>query len=208
VEIFVGACTAGAKSFDWASLIPSLVTLIGIGLTVYLGIRTTTRTLRANAETTQRTLLANAATTQRTLRANIMTSHRLKWLDLMRDDLPLLLSLGEQLYGLEPEMTQSGHEVVREELRRVSKRLLVLLGRENPLRMELSELVREFVREPSETLAEEIEVKAQEVFRARWNQVREETGEEPRTRQPIRRIREDVIATEPSSDIAGESAEK
>jgi hypothetical protein len=57
-----------------------------------------------------------------------------------------------------------------------SKKLVVLLGREDPQRLALAEAARKFAAAPDKQLAEEIEVLSQRVFRTQWNKVRTETG--------------------------------
>lgn len=155
---------AGQSSM-WVSLIAPLLALIGVVATILYGIRTT----------------------RRTLRANIMTAHRLKWIDQLRVDLPLLLATGERLYDTTLRAPGETDLALRQELRLVSKRLIVLMGREDTLRLRFAELIRDFACTPSEELAEKVEVEAQRVFRQRWNQVRTETGEPPRDKPPLPR---------------------
>lgn len=157
-------------------LIGSLLALGGVLATIVHGFRTTSRTLRANA-----------VTAQKTLRANIMTAHRLKWIDQLRDDLPLLLAIGERQYDASLRSPEETDLTIRRELRLVSKRLVVLMGREDDLRIKFAELIREFADAPNEHLADKIEIKGQEVFRQRWNQVRTETGEAPRNKPALSR---------------------
>ena len=142
------------------------------------------------------TVLWGIRSTRRTLRANIMTTHRLKWLDHLREDLPLLLAIGERLHDTSLRVPCETEVSIRRELREVSKRLIVLMGREDELRVEFAELVRQFADTPSEVLAEKLEVAAQKVFRERWNQIREETGEAPRDKPTLPRP-----TSQPSNEI-------
>lgn len=141
------------------------------------------------------TILYGLHQTRRTLRANLMTAHRLKWLDHLRADLPQLLALGERLYEETLREPNEDAITIRKELRLVSKRLIVLMGREDSLRLEFAELVRRFADIPTEPLGDELEVVAQIVFRERWNQVRTETGEPARHKTPLPRP---ASAAEPS----------
>jgi hypothetical protein len=123
----------------------------------------------------------------RTNRANLFSNYRLRWIDLFRDELAQLLILGERLYGptLQAEATEL--ELVRRDLRASSKRLIVLLGREDHLRVDFAELVRRFAAAPTAQLSELIEIEAQKVFRDAWNRVREDTGKPARVKLPLAR---------------------
>jgi len=121
-----------------------------------------------------------------------MTAHRLKWIDQLRADLPLLLAIRERLYNPDLRAPDETDIAIRQELRMISRRLIVLMGREDTLRLEFAELVRNFADAPSEPLAEKIEEEAQRVFRQRWNQVRTETGEPARDKPPLPRPSRDL----------------
>lgn len=147
------------------------------------------------------TLLYGIRTTRRTLRANILTTYRLKWLDLFRAELPQLLVLGERLYDKRSELRDESLAKVWQKLRTVAKRLIVLMGREDELRLEFAEIVRRFADAPDKDLAEELEKLAQRIFRERWNQVRTETGEPPREKAVLLRPRSDVATAEDADAI-------
>jgi hypothetical protein len=168
MELLIGACARAESGFNITSLIGPLIALLGVAATI---ISTVAYGLR---------------TTRRNLRANIISTNRLKWLDLFRAELSFLLAFGERLEGCIGKDETSEH-IIREKLRLVSKRIIVLLGREDELRLELAELVRQFARAPTSPLSESIEVLAQKIFREQWNKVRTETGELPRDKSPLPR---------------------
>jgi hypothetical protein len=148
-----------AGGLDWKSLIPLLGVLLTVVSTTIYGLNTT----------------------RRNLRANILGTSRLKLLDLLRDEVANLLIHGERIYSVRHSDEQNADD--RDALAAVSKRLIVLLGREDPLRMSLAECVRRFADAPNEDLVEEIELLSQEVFRQQWDKVRTETGHRARAKQ-------------------------
>lgn len=158
----------GASAAIWGALIGSTLGLIGALINVGL-------TIRHNA---------------RTNRANLFSTYRLKWIDLFRDELTQLLIHGERLYELsiqpdqpdEPEQKQ-----LKRELRTSAMRLIVLLGREDHLRLRFAESVRSFALSPTAQLSEFLEVEAQRVFRDAWNRVREDSGKPARAKTPLAR---------------------
>ena len=162
---------------QWATFIPPLLALAGVLVTIIIGVKTT----------------------RRTLRANILATHRLKWLDTLRDEMPQLLAMGERLYD-GGHLTTEAQVETKDALRLSSKRLIVLMGREDELRMEFAEAVRDFTAAPTALLADKLEVLAQKVFRARWNQVRTETGELPRLKPTLDRPAPQVATDEVSPD--------
>ena len=143
-----------AAAFDWKTLVP----LIGVLFTVVI------------------TTVYGLNTTRRNLRANILGTTRLKLVDLLRDEVANLLIHGERIYSGRHSEDKVAIMADRDSLLAASKRLVVLLGREDELRMHLAECVRGFAAEPAEDLVEEIELRAQEVFRQQWDKVRTETG--------------------------------
>jgi hypothetical protein len=159
---------SGASAASWGPLIGPTLGLIGALIGVGL-------TIRHNA---------------RTNRANLFSNYRLKWIDLFRDELTELLILGERLYELpiqpderdEPEQKQT-----KRDLKASARRLLVLLGREDQLRVGFAEAVRTFASSPTAQLSELLEVEAQKVFRDAWNRVREDTGKPARAKPPLAR---------------------
>jgi hypothetical protein len=126
-------------------------------------------------------------TTRRNLRASVLSTSRLKWLELLRDEIANLLIHGERIYS--PLIAGDAKALLteRKAIAAVSKKLIVLLGREDTQRFALSDLVRRFAANPSRELAEEIEVLSQRVFRAQWNKVRTETGQAERKKDPLER---------------------
>jgi hypothetical protein len=76
----------------------------------------------------------------RTNRANLFSTYRLKWIDLFRDELAELLILGEQLYGYPLNAEKQAEDSTRQDLRARAMRLIVLLGREDRLRLNFAEL--------------------------------------------------------------------
>jgi hypothetical protein len=170
MELLIGPCRHAAETFAWNSLAAPMAALVGVVATILWGIRTA----------------------RKTLRANILTTYRLQWLDLFRIELPQLLALGERLYHERYAGDAESRTRTWGKLRFVSKRLIVLMGREDELRLEFAETVRRFADEPTSELADELEVLAQRIYRERWNQVRTETGEPPRDRSPLPRPTADV----------------
>ena len=168
MDLLLGACRNAAQ------LLAPLLALAGVLATILYGIQTT----------------------RRTLRANILTTYRLKWLDLFRAELPQLLALGERLYDEGFAADAASQTRTREELQLVSKRLIVLMGREDELRLEFAEIVRRFADAPARDLADQLEVLAQKIFRERWNQVRTETGEPARNKVLLSRPKTNAAPTE------------
>lgn len=179
MELLIGSCRHAAATFAWSSLVTPLATLAGVMATILWGV----------------------AATRRTLRANILTTYRLQWLDLFRIELPQLLALGERLYHERYGDDAETRTRTWGKLRFVSKRLIVLMGREDELRLEFAETVRRFADEPTSERADELEVLAQRIYRERWNQVRTETGEPARNRSPLPRPGTDAA---PHGDRDGE----
>lgn len=153
--------SGSAAAFDWKTLIP----LIGVLFTVVI------------------TTVYGLNTTRRNLRANILGTTRLKLLELLRDEVASLLIHGERIYSGRHSDDKAAAMADRDALLAASKRLIVLLGREDDLRMRLAECVRRFAAAPAEDLIEEIELRAQEVFRQQWDKVRTETGHHARAKQ-------------------------
>jgi len=183
-----------AHGFNWSTLIVPLVTFSGILITVIIGVRTTRRTLEANA-----------LNTRQTIRANILSASRLKWLEAFRTELAELLTRGEYLYEDGVLSTYDISEAkVRAELILSSKRLIVLLGRQETDRLAMAEHIRSFAVAPSPEFAEILEIQAQDLFKQQWNKVRTETGEEPRDKLTLARVglplssfpREQQVSTE------------
>jgi hypothetical protein len=157
-----------AAAFDWLSLVAPGFVFAGVLVTVFFGLRTT----------------------RRTLRANILSTSRLKWLEGLRSDLASALTDGERLYKPIPGENPAAHYKAVSDLRTSSLRLVVLLGREDQVRMELAEAVRAFAHAPTAIKAEAIEVLAQGVFREQWNKVRTETGAPAREKGLLQRGRQ------------------
>lgn len=150
---------------SWVTLISSIVGLISVLIGVSL-------TIRHNA---------------RTNRANLFSNYRLKWIDLFRDELSRLLILGQRLYEPSLQTEEAERKPVLTELWASRTQLIVLLGREDHLRLSFAELVREFASSPTPQLSERLEVEAQKVFRDAWNRVREDTGKPARVKAPLDR---------------------
>ncbi len=168
---------AAAQGFNWSNLIVPLVTFAGVIVTVLIGVRTTRRTLESNG-----------LNTRHTIRANILSTSRLKWLETFRTEFAELLAFGERLYEARVAPPDAASEAeVRVALTRSSKRLIVLLGREDSDRLDMAEHVRAFAVTPTAELAEMLEIRAQKLFRGQWNKVRTETGEEPRAKLTLSR---------------------
>lgn len=137
----------------WVTLITSVAGLIGALIGVGL-------TIRQNA---------------RINRANLFSSYRLKWMDLFRDELGQVLTLGERVY--DPSLQGGSDPRVITDLHASSKRLIILLGREPGLRGDFAELVRRFVSSPTAPLSDLLETEAQKVFRDAWRRGRADAGD-------------------------------
>lgn len=137
----------------WVTLVTSIVGLIGALVGVGL-------TIRQNA---------------RINRANLFSSYRLKWMDLFRDELGQVLTLGERIY--DPKLQGGSDPRLTTDLHASSKRLIILLGREPGLRGDFAKLVRRFVSSPTAPLSDLLETEAQKVFRDAWRRGRADAGE-------------------------------
>jgi hypothetical protein len=154
----VGASTG---AWDWKLWVPLLGVLVTVVVTTIYGLNTT----------------------RRNLRANILGTSRLKFLEVLRDEVANLLIHGERFYSGRHAHDTDALAAARDELLAASKRLVVLLGREDDLRMEMAEAVRKFAEAPSEDQVDTIEFKSQEIFRQQWDKVRTETGHKARKKE-------------------------
>jgi hypothetical protein len=132
-----------------SSIVGLIGALVGVGLTI-----------RQNA---------------RINRANLFSSYRLKWMDLFRDELGQVLTLGERVY--DPKLQGGSDPRLMTDLHASSKRLIILLGREPGLRGDFAKLVRRFVSSPTAALSDLLESEAQKVFRDAWRRGRADSGE-------------------------------
>lgn len=122
-----------------------------------------------------------SATTIFTVRATVRTRYRTRWLEEFRECVTNLLYLGQQVHSPLADSPPATLDE-RRELRKRAAHLIVLLGRgtkrdSGDFRPKLAEAVRRYALAPSPEKEPELEELIQAVFRERWNQITQETGE-------------------------------
>jgi hypothetical protein len=155
-----------AAADAWAQIIPIItpvVSVIASAVVVIVSAVITSRSARNAARLSARSAIS----------AKLLEVQQ-KWLETFREDLSLFLTLGERCLPSEARnpLVPTCTEQDRSEFRRLCKKLKISLGRENPARMRLAELVEQYANEPEKSLEAAIEDAAQPVFRDRWDRMK------------------------------------
>jgi hypothetical protein len=112
-------------------------------------------------------------TTRRNLRGNVISTYRQQWLDIFRNDLSELLTLGEIHFAADErsfDREPTSRERVR--FRLLGHRLVILLGFEPGDRQKFGRAIIRFVAQPTRRGARQLARASQPIFRERWEQIK------------------------------------